>query len=57
MNNVFGRNKGRARNALDRSDARVKDWQLISGVLLLILIAQIVLSALRQNDITVHIPP
>ncbi len=57
MNNVFGRNKGRARNALDRSDARVKDWQLISGVLLFILIAQMVISAVRQNDITVHIPP
>lgn len=49
--------KSKARNALDRSDARVRDWQLVSGVLLCLVFGQLIISAVRQNDITVHVPP
>lgn len=57
MFNLLGRNKSKARNALDKSDARVKDWQLVSGGLFTLLMVQMAVSAVRQNDITVHVPP
>lgn len=51
-------NKGsRAKHALDEKEKRVRDWKMISGVLVALLVIQGVLSFARQNDITVHIPP
>lgn len=51
-------NKGsRAKQALDEKDRRVRDWKMISGVLVGLMIIQGMMTLARQNDITVHIPP
>ncbi len=49
--------KSRARNALDVSNNRVRDWQLIAGAIAVLLVIQMMISCSRQNDITVHVPP
>lgn len=49
--------KSRARSALDVSNNRVRDWQLIAGAIAVLLVMQVMISCSRQNDITVHVPP
>jgi integrating conjugative element protein (TIGR03746 family) len=47
----------RAKNALEVSNSRVRDWQLMCGVITGFLILSMVISCSRQNDITVYMPP
>lgn len=49
--------RGKSRNALDTSELRVRDWQIVAGILVFVLVAHMVYSGARQNDITVHVPP